>query len=77
MKLERRRKRIWWVDRNHGNYGRTRLSSGLQFRMEAGEGQEERPRTRGRAAVGRRNEKTDLVPRGGSVERCEAHYVEH
>lgn len=32
--------------------------------------------TRDRHAVGRQNEKTDLVPRGDGVERCTDHYVE-
>lgn len=50
---------------------------GFNLGWRAGRTQWERRRTRDRNAVGRQNEKTDLVPRGGGVERCTGHYVEH
>lgn len=54
-----------------------RSPPGFNLGRRAGRTRGGRRRTRDRNAVGRQNEKTDLVPCGGGVERCTDHYVEH
>lgn len=75
-KVLERRKRTWWEDRNHGNYGRIRLSLGPQFRMESGKDRMREKQNKRQNRSWKRKWK-DWVPCGSGAKRRTGHYVEH